>query len=516
MQVEQHLWKILETAKTSHAKKTAVIDGDRVFQYDQIYQRSLNFAAWLNQRGIVAGDRVAICASNCIAYYESYFAVAACNAILVSINYRLNAHKITSILQDSGSKLLIADPEFKALINEILNELPLPVVYTQDTDSADALYEKIVSNNTDFVPAPEESTQTAQLYYTSGTTGQPKGVMLSHANVFIHAKTAVEEFELTDNDVWLHAAPMFHLADAWAVFAMTMVGAIHVMLPKFSSETALTILQSRKITITNLVPTMLNMMLKDEGVATHDYSSLRVILSGGASISPKLVDDIQKIFHCTYYQTYGLTETSPFLTISKLPEDLLNLPQEEKLHLIAKTGRPYACVQLRVADKNNQAIKADDKAVGEIQAKAKRQLDEASKEAFTEDGWFKTGDLATLDQYGFLNIVDRLKDIIISGGENVYTTEVEARLFEHPDILETSIFGLPDEKWGEIVCAAIVLKESAGGKQASAEDFMAFCQETLAKYKVPRKIFFTDSIPKTGSGKILKRELRDKFNDGES
>jgi len=294
----------------------------------------------------------------------------------------------------------------------------------------------------------------AHLYYTSGTTGKPKGVPLSHKNVTTHALCAVGELSVADIDNWLHAAPMFHLADAWATFAFTAAGAKHTMVKDFREKDVFTLIENEGVTTSNMIPSMLNMLINATDITKYDLSSLRVLLSGGAPIAPELVRKIIKKFDCDYIQTYGMTETSPYLTISKLKGHLEALPYDEQLEYKSKTGREFLGVSLRVVREDGSDIEANGTEVGEIIVKGDivtdgywRLPEETARTI--KDGWLYTEDLATIDQEGYVNIVDRKKDIIITGGENVYSTEVEYVLYEHPAVLEAAVVGIPDETWGE-------------------------------------------------------------------
>lgn len=353
---------------------------------------------------------------------------------------------------------------------------------------------------------------TAHLYYTSGTTGKPKGVRLTHSNIFIHALGTVAELRLADTDVWIHAAPMYHLADAWAVFSITMASGLHVMLPRFSPRLFLEAVEEHGVTLTNLVPTMLNTLVNEPGVSERDFTSLRCLLSGGAPISPELVRRIIETFRCEYIQTYGLTETSPYLTLSLLKEHMRSLPVEERFRYISRTGREFITVELKVVRTDGVKVARDDREVGEIWARGPtvspgywNRPDETAS-AYCE-GWLKTGDLAVIDSEGYINIVDRLKDMIVSGGENVYSIEVENVLYKHPAVLEAAVLGAPDDKWGEAVKAFVALKP---GVSVAAEELILFCRERIAEYKAPSTVEFLSRLPKTGSGKISKKKLRNR------
>ena len=365
----------------------------------------------------------------------------------------------------------------------------------------------------DFVPHPSAPEDVAHLYYTSGTTGEPKGVPLTHRNVVSHAQAAVTELDLASDDVWGHIAPMFHLADAWATLAVTLAGGSHAFSRDFEAKVALWTLEEQGVTVTNLVPTMLQRMLAAAPEMNFQGGSMRLVLSGGAPISPATVAAVLDVFRCEYVQTYGLTETSPYLTLGLLEPHHRKEAPEAQLARRSRTGRPFETVELRIVDSSGQPVPLDDRTVGEITARGSTitpgywNRPEETAAAF-KDGWFHTGDLATIDAEGWVNIVDRKKDMILSGGENVYSIEVENALYGHPAVLECAAFGAPSVEWGEEVCAAVVLRESAGESEGLEEELREHCATRLARYKLPRRIVFMDDLPKTGSGKIAKRLLR--------
>jgi acyl-CoA synthetase (AMP-forming)/AMP-acid ligase II len=514
-----NIWSILSSAVASHGERIAVEDGEWRFTYDDVEARAAGLARFLRTRGISRGDRIAILEVNSHAFLEAYYAAAGIGAILCPLNYRLSAREIGFILNDSGARWLLASSDFADLVRASTSE-PSPLEgmvwiggtpgETRGLESHE--YEQALGTRIGtFEPAPVDQDAVAHLYYTSGTTGRPKGVMLTHRNVCVHSHTAIQELELANSDVWGHIAPMFHLADAWASFAITWVGGRHVMVPHFEAEAVLKEIGERGITLSNLIPTMLNLMTKHPRAGEYDYSSLRVILSGGAPIAPEVVRRIMEVLGCEYIQTYGMTETSPYLTLSILKDHLRKLPAEQRLAYQAKTGRPFAGVELKVVDDDGSPVVPDEQQVGEIWVRGETitpgywNRPEETREAFC-DGWLKTGDLAVLDPEGYVNIVDRKKDMIITGGENVYSTEVENVLYAHPEVLEAAVFGVPDEKWGESVEAAIVPRD---GAVSSAVDIIRFCRERLAAYKAPKSIDFLSALPRTGSGKIYKKALRD-------
>jgi fatty-acyl-CoA synthase len=511
----------LTKAVEFYPDKTAVVDSGLSYTYAQIGERVAGLARFFQARGIEPADRISVLEVNSHAYLETYYAAAGTGAILNPLNYRLAPKEIAYILRDSGSRWLIANHQFASQVQGLFaEETPLEgIIWIGEKASVPANlssheYENVIeSHQGSFKPVSIREDDIAHLYYTSGTTGRPKGVMLTHKNVCLHALGTIAELKLVDSDIWGHIAPMFHLADAWATFAFTWVGARHVMVGQFEPETVMSTIETEHITLSNLIPTMLNLMIKHPRVGEFDYSSLRVILSGGAPIAPQVVRSIMESFGCDYIQTYGMTETSPYLTFSILKQHLLDLSAEDQLKYKSKTGRPFMGVELKVVDKNANPVKADEQQVGEIWVRGDTvttgywNLPDETKQAFT-DSWLRTGDLAVVDTEGYVNIVDRKKDMIVTGGENVYSTEVENVLYMHPRVLEAAVFGVPDEKWGESVMAAVVLRED---ETATATEIIEFCKEYQASYKTPKTIVFLAELPKTGSGKITKKVLRDNY-----
>ena len=511
----------LQKAVNFYPDKVGVVDGTRSFTYAQTGERTASLARFFLAQGIQPKDRISIFEINSHAFLETYYAAAGIGAILNPLNFRLSPREVAFILRDSGARWLVAGSQFADVVEGILNEEnPLEgILWIGDAPpmsgnlQCDSFENALNDNAGTFEPVPVNENDVAHLYYTSGTTGRPKGVMLTQKNVCLHALGTIAELRLADTDIWGHIAPMFHLADAWATFAMTWVGARHVMVGQFEAEAVMATIQKEQITLSNLIPTMLNLMIKHPNVAEYDFSSLRVILSGGAPIAPEVVRSITETFGCDYIQTYGMTETSPYLTFSLLKQHLADLPAEAQLKYKSKTGRPFIGVDLKVVDENGNPVAADEQQVGEIWVRGDTitpgywNLPDETQKAFHE-GWLRTGDLANLDVEGYVNIVDRKKDMIVTGGENVYSTEVENVLYMNPKILEAAVFAVPDEKWGEAVTAAVVLKEN---ETATEKEIISFCKQHQASFKAPKSILFIDELPKTGSGKIYKKALRDPY-----
>jgi len=513
--------ELLPKAVKLHPKKEAVVCGQIRMDYETFTKRVWRLCQGLISLGLGRNERVAIIHENSNEFLEAYFAAAHLGAILVPLNFRLSAKELAVILNDSQTRILISEGQFHEKVNELSSSVPTidRFIWTRiDAETCEPRqlgYESLLAAQSPQQPpnASIRDDDVAQLYYTSGTTGRPKGVMLTHKNVKSHALGAIAELHLTDSDNWFHVAPLFHLADAWATFAITWVGGKHVILPSFKPLEVLRMIQKEQITLSNLIPTMLNMMVNHPDVNRFDYSSLRVILSGGAPIAPETVRKIIDAFKCDYIQTYGMTETSPYLTLSILKDRLKDLPWEEQLQFKAKTGREFVNVSLRVVDEQGCDVPTDNQEVGEIIVRGETvtpgywNLPQETRAAI-RDGWLYTGDLAVIDEEQYVTIVDRKKDMILTGGENVYSTEVENILYQHEAILEAAVIGVPDPHWGEAVKACVVLKE---GCETTEEEIIAFCKRELAGYKAPKSIDFLDALPRTGSGKIYKRGLRKSY-----
>jgi acyl-CoA synthetase (AMP-forming)/AMP-acid ligase II len=495
---------ILERAERTYPDRVAVVEGARSWSYGEFGARVRARAGRWHALGLRPGERVAVLDGNTAAFLESYFAAPLLGAILCPLNLRLALPELVAILADAGARLLVAGSEFRASAEALRARLPdLAWLPAEEPPGA---------GGQAFVPAATRPQDAAQLYYTSGTTGRAKGVVLTHGNVCTHADWAVRELGLSELDRWGHFAPLFHLADAWATFAITLVGGRHVCLPRFEADSALELIARERVTLTNLVPTMLLRLLESPRLRERDLSSLRLMLSGGAPIAPALVRQVQELLGCEYAQTYGMTETSPYLTISLLPPALQELPVDERLRLRARTGRPFGEIELEVVDEAGRRVPADDRSVGEIRVRGAtvtpgywNRPDETARAL--REGWLHTGDLAVLYAHGFVNIVDRKKDMILTGGENVYSTEVEHALCEHPAVFEAAVFGRPDPEWGESVQAAVVLRP---GRAVEAGELIDFCRQRIAAYKAPRSIEFLPELPRTGSGKIAKNVLRER------
>jgi fatty-acyl-CoA synthase len=354
----------------------------------------------------------------------------------------------------------------------------------------------------------------AELFYTSGTTAYPKGVMLTHRNLYLHAFYTATALRGSDHDVHLYTVPLFHVNSWGAPHIMTLQGARHVMLKKFDPATVLALVERERVTHLHMVPAMVIALLNHPDFPRSDLSSVREVMTGGAPTTPTLLREVQqKIPGCNAMAGYGLTETSPVISMAHLKDHLGGDPEDRIFYRKATAGYALAGNEIRVVDLDGRDVAWDGRAVGEVVVRGDVVMEgywrqpEATAAAI-RDGWFHTGDLATIDEEGYILIVDRAKDMILSGGENVASAEIERVLYQHPAVLECAVIAVPDAQWGEVPMAVITLKP---GCQASEGAIKKHCREHLAGFKVPKSVEFMESLPKGGTGKILKKVLREKY-----
>lgn len=520
MQVPMSPVRILKRAVKLYGEKTAIVDGDMRLSYAQVNSRVNQVIHAVQAMQIPQGGRIAILDYNTYRYMELYFGMAASGCVLSPLNTRLSAEEYIYILKDSNAETIIFHCDFKPVMAQVQKAIPtLKLFYIADGPADEAwitgTYEALI-NDADDTPVmgePEDENAMLNLYYTSGTTGKPKGVMLTHRNIYANALTTIISFKLDDATVWHHIAPLFHLADAFFMWSVTYQGGCHVMQRQFVPKEVLQTMQDEKVTATMMVPTMINFLLNLPELETYNLQSLAWTMVGGAPMSPINANRMMEKLGCKYVSGYGLTETTPLLTVGNLKSTLTDRPESEWMNYITRTGLEVPGVELRVVDLNNNDVPWDGTTVGEIIVRGDNvmkgywRLPQATEEAI-KGGFFYTGDLATMDSQGYVLIVDRAKDIIISGGENISSVEIENIIYKHPQVLECAVIAVPDDKWGEVPAALVVLKQNA---DLSEQELSAFCKERMARFKLPRQITFLYGLPKTGSGKILKNKLRDQY-----
>jgi long-chain acyl-CoA synthetase len=497
--------------------RPALIAGERVLSWGSLDARVDNVAAALLAAGIARGDRVAMLMGNRIEYFELYFACARTGVIAVPLNYRLTPGEAAQVLNHAEPALLVVDGDREALGAATLRllERTLPVwrlggddgpAAGPETPSA-ASYQQVlaVSPGAAAIRSGDERDILA-IFYTSGTTGLPKGACVSHLNLEMNGYNQLVADAARADDVNLIATPVYHMGAVFMAVTYMMLGCTQVILPQFSARDWLATLERTRATVSLLVPTMINAVLNAPELGRQDLSTLRLIFYGGGPMPPAVLERAMRTLGCAYTQGYGLTETLEATFLTAADHVLDGTPAQRRR--LESAGREAIGAEIRIVDDAGSDLPAD--AVGEILVRSRSVIDRYWRQPevtsdVIRDGWFHTGDLGYLDEDRYLFVVDRKKDMVITGGVNVYTKEVEAVLYQHPAVREAAVFGVPDATWGERVTAAIALRDDAA---ATAAELIEFCRSRLAGFKLPKRIVFLDDLPKNPSGKILKRELR--------
>ena len=477
----------------------------------ETYDRVRRLAGALAGLGVAPGDRVAILALNGDRYLEYYLAVPWAGAVVVPLNTRWAVPEFAFAVTDSEASVLFVDDNFTGLLGELRPKLGCVrhVVHMGDGPAPAGChgYEDLIAGAEPVDDMAGRDDDLAGIYYTGGTTGRSKGVMLSHRNVVWNAMNAVITFGIGEGSRWLHSAPMFHLADGTGTCAVTMMGGCHCYIERFDPVTVMQTIQDEGVTTGALVPTMINMIVNHPRVAEFDLSSVERVVFG-ASPMPEAVlrRALQIMPQAKWLHGYGMTETSPLATA--LPWDYVKLegPGAERL---ASCGRAVAGVEVKICDENDVEVSRG--TVGEILVRGDNVMlgywkqPQLTAQAL-RGGWMHTGDAARMDDDGFVYIVDRVKDMIISGGENVYSAEVENAVYQYPAVAECAVIGIPDDTWGEAVHAIVVPKS---GQKIEPDALIAHCRTLIAGYKCPRSVEVrVEPLPLSGAGKILKTELR--------
>lgn len=500
-----------------------MVCNDDIFSYAQLGERVRRLAGALRFAGIQPGDRVAFLSSNCHRLLEAYYGVLEAAAVLLPLNIRLSPGELGYILRDSGATILFVEKQFLPLAEAFRKDVPSVKMFCQLDGLPEASwlsqnnYEALLAAATPFENdvAKIDENSLAELFYTSGTSANPKGVMLTHRNVYLHALHICLGFHTENGAVELHTIPLFH-ANGWGVaHFLTVLGGKHVMIQKFDCKEVFRLIEKEKVNACSLVPIMATALVNSPERKNYDLASLKRIVIGGAASSPTLIRQVEETLGCECYSGYGLTETSPALSISPMKLGM-GWEGEQRYAGQAMTGFPFPGVEMRVVDASDRDVPADGQSIGEIVTRADGVMEgywrqpEASAEAL-RGGWFHTGDMATVNSDGYFLIVDRKKDIIVSGGENISSLELEKIILAHPSVLEACVIPVPDAKWGEVPKALVVQKPNTSVTEAELIDFS---RSRLAHYKCPRSVEFVDSLPKTGTGKLLKKELRKKYWQG--
>lgn len=510
--------RCLRYAEQQFPGKTAVVCGEQRFTYTEFAQRTRRLAGALRYAGVAPGDRVAFLSLNCHRLLEAYYGVLEAGAVLLPLNIRLAPSELAHILNDSGAKVLFLQQEFVALVESFRKSVPAIENFIVLDSSPQATwispqnYEDMLASATpyqaDILQVDENSL--AELFYTSGTSANPKGVMLTHRNIYMHALSVCITFRTKADAVQLHTIPLFH-ANGWGTaHSVTLVGGRHIMLGRFSCAEVFRLIARERVDSLSLVPIMATALVNSPDRQAYDLSSIQWISIGGAASSPTLMGQLERAFGCECFAGYGLTETAPVLSTAKMKPGVV-LGDDRRHIAQAMTGYAIPGVELRVVDHDGVDVPRDGKTMGEIVARGDgvmqgywRQPEETAH--VMRDGWFHTGDMATIDESGSILIVDRMKDIIVSGGENISSLEVEKVILAHPAVYEAAVIPLPDRKWGEVPKALVIVKP---GANLTGAELLEFCRSRIAHYKCPGSIEFVESLPKTATGKVLKKNLRE-------
>ena len=493
----------LRRALSVASGRHAVVDGDERITYAGLADRCARLVAGLRRLGLERGDRIALLMDNGHRYVEAYLALPAAGFVIVPLNARLAPAELTYICTDAGVRVLLTDRDAPALDDLVEHVVRVPGGYEElvgdgpPGSTADVLTDPSVT--------PDDI---AGLFYTGGTTGPAKGVVLTHRNLVANMWNTLTSCTMTPDDRYLVMAPMFHAAGTVAVLGCVALGATQVTVPAFDPALVLDTIERERVTVTLAVPTMLAAMCEEQQRAPRDASSLRLLTHGASPVAVETLRRCRTLFPDTaLIHLYGATELAPLATAFA----------DEHLHLDGPRARScgQAVLGCRIEVVGDDGSVLERGEVGEVAVRGDNVMagywnkPEATAAAL-RDGWYHSGDLGRLDDEGYLFLVDRAKDMIVTGGENVYSSEVEQALMAHPQVLECAVFGVPDDTWGEAVAAAVVLRGPA-----TVDELRDHCRAHIAGYKVPKRVDLIDgALPKSAAGKILKRELREPYWEG--
>jgi len=510
--------QLVRRAAQINGEAIATLDGDRTQSWHDYETKIARFAGGLQKLGVDDGDCVAILALNSDRYFEFMFAVPWAGGVFQPINTRLAGPEVSYWLTDSRAKIVLVDTSFVPLIEKIRAELPevAHFVFIDEGEVPDGFvsYAELVSASA-VSDAGRAGDDVAGLFYTGGTTGRSKGVMLSHTNLIVNALQAFSILDIAATDHVLHVAPMFHIADAFVCLMTAATAGSNYFQPAFDPVNTMQGVQDYKINRMLLVPTMINMFVNHPDVENYNLKSLQQVVYGASPMPEPVIRKAMEVLPGTrFFQAYGQTEAAPCITILGAERHTFEGPLAGKMK---SAGQALPGIDLAVMDESGEFVATG--VVGEVCMRGPnimlgyRNLEEQTS-ATIVDGWLHTGDGGYLDEDGFLFIVDRVKDMIVSGGENVYSAEVENALYQHDAVAQCAVIGVPSEKWGEQVHAVIVLNENTS---VNEDELISHCRALIAGFKCPRSITFQpEPLPLSGAGKILKTELRKPFwKDGD-
>mgnify|MGYP001807537190 CR=1 FL=1 len=492
-------------------KPAFIMPTGRTRSFAEGYDRATRLGNALLARGLMPGDRVGILSRNRIEYIEAY-GVSAAGLIALPLNWRLAPRELQVVLENAQPAALIVDPSFLPVVDELRAALPFVHTFLALDEAADGYdrYEDLMASGS---PQPSgvavSPDATACLLYTSGTTGAPKGAELTHRGLLLNCASAIAEmFQLSAVDVTLAPMPFFHVGGMWYhLFPSFAAGCTTVIMPQFDPQGVLTLMAQHRVTNTHLVPTMIHALLEQPNLRSFDLSALRVMYYAASSMPTETLKRATATFACDFAQGYGSTEAGMVTCLT--PEDHRKA-RGGRDDLLLSCGRQLTNVEVRIAPPDN----SEDDSVGEIlvnspMTMARYWCNTDATAATIQEGWLRTGDLGRMDDDGYLYILDRKSDMIVTGGENVYPREVEDILLQDADILEVAVFDLPDARWVQKVVAAVVPRNAA----LDPEALLMRVKQKLAGYKCPKQIFVTDSLPKNAAGKVLRKVLRESYRD---
>ncbi|WP_422124304.1 long-chain-fatty-acid--CoA ligase [Planococcus sp. X10-3] len=509
-----------------YPEKIAIIDEDKTFTYKEFGQRSDRLAIALQNAGIREKDHVAVMLPNTHYMLECFYGIGQLGAVMVPLNYRLAAKDLAYIIKHSDAKTLIVDAEFGKLIEDVQDQLPVEKYIIVEVDGHESklngiTYEKFIGEVAEDAEPPKveiDENQLLTLNYTSGTTSNPKGVMLTHRSNYLNAANFLYHMNITHDDVYLHTLPMFH-ANGWGgIWAITAAGATHVCLRKVDPVQILNLFEKHKISVLCGAPTVINMLVNEPKAKEIKIMTSPRMATAGAPPAAALIAKAQNILGLNIIHVYGLTETSPFILYCEWKREFDSKSPEEQSAIKARQGIELAFNgETKVVNQEDgREVEWNGKELGEIITRGNVVMagyykdPEKTAEAI-KDGWFYTGDLAVTHPDGFVEIQDRIKDMIISGGENISSTEIEGVLYKHPDVMEVAVIAVPDEKWGEVPKAIIVLHP---GAEVTEQEIIEYTRSNMAHFKAPKSIEFVEALPKTATGKLQKFRLREMYWGG--
>lgn len=514
MQISSALRRAAQVNPTT----TATVHADRSQTWETLLNRVQKLAGALQKLGMKPNDRVALLSLNSDRFIEYFFATVWGGGAMMPMNIRWSPAECAYAINDAGAEILIVDDAFAkaaAPIQEKAKGLKT-LIFCGDGDTPEGMlnYEEIIAAADPVEDAGRSGDDLAGIFYTGGTTGFPKGVMLSHTNFYVGGLSNAQELGVRDGTVYLHAAPMFHIADLLWFMAVTFVSGTHVSIPSFTPDATLEAIETHRPSHILLVPVMLQMVMASPKLAETDVSSLELIAYGASPITQAALENGFKCFpKAQFLQAFGQTELSPVATVLATDYHVVEGPKAGKLR---SAGRATRCVEIRVVDDDGNELPRGE--VGEITVKGPitmlgywQKPDVTAKTI--RNGWVHTGDAGYMDDEGFIFLMDRLKDMIVSGGENVYSAEVENAIGQHPAVATSAVIGIPSEQWGESVHALVILKP---GAEATEQEIKDHCHELIAGYKCPRSVEFrTEAFPLSGANKVLKTELRKPYWEGQ-